>query len=566
MIKKEIKESILNYCLINIDMDEADIRSSINLLSQVFSIGKSIDEFERIEDNFNDAFSSDITKPNLKLFDFESFCKLMVYITDKKYYENNITSFEGKRLLSLKKCILKLGILDSQILDDLTVKDENGRIIVYSRSDSNNPINKYRGNKDIDIISSITLRNEFAHESVKMTDFDYYWYYTCLITSFFKILNKYKNSIIRYFLSNNTYSNYCISKYEEKMEKGYNYIPVKINPKLGNPIFNNVKDILVTDIHSVKELKVVKLIGYAGVGKTSLLEELRYRDLKKYTSSPSRNRISVIVSLINVSNGKASIEEVIADTLNVSTETVDMLIKEDKLNFYFDGVNELRIKDLEDKVLFLEKLENFVNEYKGGGFIIVTDRDNNDLSILNDYKIVPTIIIKEFSDEEVTNFILKNVPSEKQKYILDIMSEYKENNKVFYEELKKPFMLSEFITLVLNGETVPENDIEVTIHYLKSLVNREVNDKKSHIAKYVIKGLRYVLKNYECDDNFYIDYDDLNIMLNKYKNEVLDDKDAYKSVELISLMEKLGIIKELDNSLGGIVFTEDHYYYALLGD
>ena len=127
-------------------------------------------------------------------------------------------------------------------------------------------------------------------------------------------------------------------------------------------------------------------------------------------------------------------------------------------------------------------------------------------------------------------------------------------------------MLSEFITLVLNGEVIPENDIELTIHYLKSLVNREITDKKSHIAKYIIKGLRYVLKNNECEDNFYIDYDDLNILLNKYKNEVLDDKEAYKSVELISLMEKLGIIKELESSLGGIVFAEDHYYYALLGD
>lgn len=564
MIKKEIKESLLNYCSVNLDMEESKIKSNINLLSQAFSIGENKAEFEKIEDNFNDAYLVDINKPNLKLFDFESFCKLMVYIIDKKYYENNITSSEGKRILSLKKCILKLDILDSQILDDLTTKDENGRIIVYPRGDSNNPINKYRENKDIDIISSITLRNEFAHESSKMTDFDYYWYYTCLITSFFKILNKYKNSIIRYFLSNNTYADNWVSKYEEKLKNGYNYIPVKINPKLGNKVFDNIKDILVTDIH-IKELKILKIIGYAGIGKTSLLEELRYRDLKKYISSPNRNRIGIIVSLINVSNN-VSVEEVIADTLNVSTETVDILLKEDKLNLYFDGINELRIKDEEEKVLFLEKLETFINDYKGNGYIIVTDRDNNDFSILNDYKKIPTIIIKEFSDEEVENYILKNVPSENQKFILDIISEYKNNNKSFYEELKKPFMLSEFITLILNGEVIPENDIELTIHYLKSLVNREITDKKSHIAKYIIKGLRYVLKNHECEDNFYIDYDDLNILLNKYKNEVLDDKEAYKSVELISLMEKLGIIKELENSLGGIVFAEDHYYYALLGD
>lgn len=566
MIKKEIKESILNYCLINIDMEESDIRSSINLLSQVFSIGKDVVEFEKMEENFNDAYSSDIVKPNLKLFDFESFCKLMVYITDKKYYDNNVVSSEGKRLLSLKKCILKLDVLDSQILDDLTVKDENGRIIVYSRSDSNNPINKYRDNKDIDIISSISLRNEFAHESGKMTDFDYYWYYTCLITSFFKILNKYKNSVIRYFLSNNMYANNCISKYEKKIMEGYNYIPVKINPKLGNPIFNTVKDILVTDIHSVKGLGVIKIIGYAGVGKTSLLEELRYRNLKKYIASPSRNKISVIVSLINVSDGKASIEEVIADTLSVSIETVDMLIKEDKLNIYFDGVNELRISDIEEKALFLEKLEDFINNYKGTGYIIVTDRDSNDLSILNDYKIIPTIIIKEFSDEEVNNYIVKNVPADMRENISNIIDNYRDNNKTFYEQLKKPFMLNQFIILVLNGDVIPTSDVEVTVQYLKSLVNREITEKKNHIAKYIIKSLRYVLKNYECNDNFYIDYDDLNILLNKYKNEVLDDNNAYLSADLISLMEKLGIIKEALNTLGGIIFAEDSYYYALLGD
>ena len=566
MIKNEIKESIFNYCLINMDIEESDIRSKINLLSQVFSIGKNIKEFEKLEDNFNDAFSSDISKPNLKLFDFESFCKLMVYIIDKNYYEGKVNSSDGKRLLSLKKCILKLGILDEQILDGLTAKDESGKIIVYPRSDSNNPINKYRSSKDIDIISSITLRNELAHESGKMTDFDYYWYYTCILTSFFKILDRYKNSIIRYFLCNNTYAGSSIKKYEEKIKNGYNYTPVKINPKLGNPVFNNIKDILVTDIHSKKELKIVKIIGYAGIGKTSLLEELRYRDLKKYVSSPSRNRISLIVPLINVSSGSLSVEEVISDTLNVSIETVEILIKEDKLNLYFDGVNEIRIDKIDDKMSFLEKLENFINSYEGNGYIIVTDRDNNAQSILNNYKDIPTIIIKEFSDNEVTDYILKNVSKDNQKQLLEIINEYRENNKSFYEELKKPFMLNQFITLILNGEEIPENDIEITIHYLKSLVNREISDKKGFIAKYVIKGLRYVLKNYECEDNFYIDYDDLNILLNKYKNEVLDDKDAYKSSDLISLMEKLGIIKEVENSFGGIVFAEDHYYYALLGD
>ena len=336
MVKKEIKESLLNYCSVNIDMEESKIKSSINLLSQAFSIGKSITEFEKIEDNFNDAYSVDINKPNLKLFDFESFCKLMVYIIDKKYYENNVTSSEGKRILSLKKCILKLDILDSQILDDLTTKDENGRIIVYARNDNNNPINKYRENKDIDIISSITLRNEFAHESSKMTDFDYYWYYTCLITSFFKILNKYKNSIIRYFLSNNTYADNWVSKYEEKIKNGYNYIPVKINPKLGNKVFDTVKDMLVTDIHSIKEFRVVKLIGYAGIGKTSLLEELRYRDLKKYISSPSRNRISIIISLINVSNN-ISVEEVIAEInlIYILMELMNLELKMKKIESYF---------------------------------------------------------------------------------------------------------------------------------------------------------------------------------------------------------------------------------------
>ena len=41
MIKKEIKESLLNYCSVNLDMEESKIKSSINLLSQAFSIGKS---------------------------------------------------------------------------------------------------------------------------------------------------------------------------------------------------------------------------------------------------------------------------------------------------------------------------------------------------------------------------------------------------------------------------------------------------------------------------------------------------------------------------------------------
>ncbi|MBR3898621.1 MAG: hypothetical protein IKJ43_05030 [Bacilli bacterium] len=568
MIKKEVKESIIEYSKINTKYSDKEIEANIDLFEQALTISKEVDEFSDIEEHLNEAYASDETKPSLKLFDFEAFCKLMVYIVYNDFYEKNTeTSSNGKRIISLKKCISKLGILDNDVLNDLTVKDENGRIIVYPRDDVNHPMNKYRGHKDIDIISSITLRNELAHSSTKMTDFDYYWYYTCLITSIFKICNKYKVNIIRYFLLKNDYAKRCISKYEEEIEKGYNYIPVRINPKLGHPIFNDIKDeMLVSDIHKNKDFKVVKIIGYAGVGKSSLLEYMRYNELKSYIASPNRNRISLIIPMINVSDKETSIIDLIASTLNVTLDTARMFIKEDKLNLYFDGINEIRISGEKDKDYFLTKLETFINEYEGDGYIIVTDRDSNDLSILNDYKVVPTIIIKDFSDEEVQNYILKNIPSERYKEVNEKMEEYKKNNKGFYQELKKPFYLHQFVSLILNDDVIPTNDMEITSQVLKNLVRREEIEKKSHIAKYVLKGLRYVLKNTDLDETFYIDYDDLNILLNKYKNEVLDDKDAYTSSELISLMEKLGIIKEAENSLGGIIFTEESYYYALLGD
>ena len=435
-----------------------------------------------------------------------------------------------------------------------------------------NPTIKFKSHPDYPLIVAYYCRNIFSHEAPQITDFDYYLYYVNLFLSYFRICEKYKEHILKYCLKENNYITHYIEEYQEKEKQGYTYISTKVAPKGKNEIYQEINDFKFTAIHKDKKIPCIKLIGYAGVGKTSVLEYIRYKELLKYQEEQNRSsknkkcKLPVIISLIQVTDEKETIESLIAKAMNLELNEINLLLQEKKLNLYFDGVNEIRISNKNSYQNFCSTLEKFILDYANPDTsIIVTDRDNNGLSILNDESITPTFILTKLTDQEMERFILGNMSENKRKEGINIIKTIKEEKPGFYEELRHPYILSQFIYLLdKNEQDIPTTPLEVTDHVLLMLTKREEEEKKNLIAPYIIPALKYVVKNKKQDDEFYISQNDFIEILNDYKHKILEEteEESYRSFDLITLIVKLGIMKK--TGLDGYVFTQPSYYLAFL--
>ena len=302
------------------------------------------------------------------------------------------------------------------------------------------------------------------------------------------------------------------------------------------------------------------------MGKSSILKYIQYNEMKKYINEKNTRKIPVIIPLILVDNINITVEDLVSEVLKIDIETAKTMIKENRLNLYFDGVNEIRIIDKIEKSEFLKRLEEFINSYGKKNHVIVTDRDDNAISICNKETIYPKFIMQEFKDVEITEYVNNNCINDYKKEVLNIIKDLKDNNSTYYLKLKKPFYLYQFINYYMINKSIPESSAGITREYIKCLVDREEKEKKDLNARYIIGALKYVAKYKYVNpgnNNISVDENDLFMILNEYKQIILDDKDAYRVKDFTDLMIKMGLLKK--DVFDKYSFADDSYF-KVLGD
>lgn len=129
------------------------------------------------------------------------------------------------------------------------------------------------------------------------------------------------------------------------------------------------------------------------------------------------------------------------------------------------------------------------------------------------------------------------------------------NNKLFDKPIH-PIMLKSLITIIECGEEVPTKISRLREEYLKAIINREINSKKSEIAKYIDGCLKYLVKNFrEKSAGAMSSFKILNVFNDYAKENGID----FPTDELLNLLTEMGILKLVE--FEKYAFEDEEYYH-----
>lgn len=422
--------------------------------------------------------------------------------------------------------------------------------------------------------------------------YDYWKYFNALIIAYIEISDKIREKILNEYIEKvlkiQEYLQNIIKDYEGKIN--FKYIPSSVTKQetydeliKDNEDEKAISTVPFITINEDKQLKKIKLVGFAGVGKTTTLEYIEYQDACNYQE---KGKIPVIINLITVEDKNETIEKLIARKLKgknkeikaenenseagkedertknnnskveeEDTEIVEYLIQKNRINLYLDGVNEIRIKNNHEKNEFLDKIQKFADDEKNRNLkIIATDRDNNEESVLNNYK---TFVIQKMTEEDIEKFIEGNAVESKKE---EIKRQIKEKQE-FLEDKLNPIMLKEIIKIVECGKKIPDNLQMLSKVYLNAIIDREINEQHNEDAKYINDILTYMVKETLSKENWTANaptsFFRVISIFNRYaKEHNLENLDTIKLLELI---QRLGILKEVE--MEKYAFLDENYFH-----
>lgn len=428
--------------------------------------------------------------------------------------------------------------------------------------------------KDLNIITDNKSLQDLKLQFEKWTEeekqnINMYWNYVSnIFIIFLELTNRMKENIMEQYIFLNLnlqeYIQNIIKSYESKIN--FKYIPSSVlkvnNFNLGDN--TNIEDdnsevLRFIDVNQDERYKKIKLIGYAGVGKTTTLEYIQYQDALNFEKN---QKIPVILNLITV-NEFETIEKLICKKLNIDTENdevIKFLLKKNRINLYLDGINEISISKKDERRDFVNMMEDFINKKENKELkVIVTDRDNDDVSVLNNSY---TFLIQGMNENDINEFIEGN--AEKNK-IDEIKHAITQNDEI-YEAVTHPFMLKNIITIIECGKQIPKDIEELATVYLNSIIEREQEEKHEKYAKYINNLLKYYVRKIiekETDiANPPISHFELIPIFYDFATE--NNIENFNADNMLDLLLKMGILREAD--FEKYTFMDERFFQKYYND
>ena len=428
--------------------------------------------------------------------------------------------------------------------------------------------------KDLNIITNNKSLQDLKLQFEKWTEeekqnINMYWNYVSnIFIIFLELTNRMKENIMEQYIFLNLnlqeYIQNIIKSYESKIN--FKYIPSSVlkvnNFNLGdntNIEDDNLEVLRFIDVNQDERYKKIKLIGYAGVGKTTTLEYIEYQDALNFEKN---QKIPVILNLITV-NEFETIETLICKKLNIDTENdevIKFLLKKNRINLYLDGINEISISKKDERRDFVNMMEDFINKKENKELkVIVTDRDNDDVSVLNNSY---TFLIQGMNENDINEFIEGNAEKDK---IDEIKHAITQNDEI-YEAVTHPFMLKNIITIIECGKQIPKDIEELATVYLNSIIEREQEEKHEKYAKYINNLLKYYVKKItekETDiANPPISHFELIPIFYEFATE--NNIENFNADNMLDLLLKMGILREAD--FEKYTFSDERFFQKYYND
>lgn len=214
----------------------------------------------------------------------------------------------------------------------------------------------------------------------------------------------------------------------------------------------------------------LRLLAQAGCGKTTTLEYLTYKNVKRYRTDKN-NVLPVLIYLGNLAK-EQSIINAISNQINRTEEETQILLKENRIQLYLDGINEIntslndkkkKIEEINDLLMGLPKL-----------FVLITDRFVNDIEQTNFFPSLTTLEIVKLNEQQIDSFIDEYIRNEETKAIAKkIITENKKLNHLF----EKPLFLSRALEIINIKHELPSGEGKIIGNFIEIILNREKNEK-----------------------------------------------------------------------------------------
>lgn len=587
MLNSELKNILLVqtqpiYEETNQGITEKQIMERIEIFNMVLSYAdkceaeslKSVDrDITSVIESIGRTARTEINKNNINLI--EPYLRLLCYLVDKNgFYKREMETATLMKLYSHKKLDI-LNTLDNPEREDyydiLAKRDENNIPLIYG--DLRHPEVVLKDDTEIiPFVKAYCLRNAVVH--YQRLPKDKWEHFLCMFYTMIEAAYKNKDIIISLYIdkeiSRKKFINSIINDYEEKLKQNFTYIPLNIdifvndlydeldsiyNISENNITFENINE----DINDNKlPYNKAKLIGYAGMGKTTTIENVIYKEALNIKQNNYEGKLPILIEMIQVSKKEQNIESLIAQKLDTENfVVVKELLKRNMVNLYIDGVNEIRIGNRFERKEYLENLEEFILKNMDIK-VIITDRDSYEKSILNNY---PTFTLNGVTEERIEEFINGN--STKPDKVKDKILKKIEESPSFIEILRNPFMLKNLISIVECNKEIPEYEDDIAEVFLKAIVDRERVEKRDYNAPHILRLLIYVVGKYvemnngKIEENMVISYYKLIDLFNEYCDRYKKN-DRFDNDEMLNLIVKLGILKQID--VEKYTFVDERYY------
>jgi hypothetical protein len=217
--------------------------------------------------------------------------------------------------------------------------------------------------------------------------------------------------------------------------------------------------------------KRMLLWGEAGLGKSTTLEYLTYRDAMRRRSDNNQT-LPVYVPLGLLTDPDVTIEMYIFTKIGVDHMLGKKLLDTGRLNLFLDGLNEVPKDNNQSLITLRQKQIDFLIKTYKKCFIIITNRPQQ----INQFSDVPVFFIQKMNDLQIREFVKKY--SEGKKQVETKITDAIDRDDRLKRIIKSPLMLSRLIEIVKSDGDIPANEGSIIDRFIKSLYKREIIEKK----------------------------------------------------------------------------------------
>jgi len=229
--------------------------------------------------------------------------------------------------------------------------------------------------------------------------------------------------------------------------------------------------------NKVTERKMI-IRGELGMGKTTTLFYLTSLDAQEALNDKNKS-IPVHFFLKDFAEKDNLLQKTI-QKLGIDRDLVLDLLKKGKINFFFDGLNEVRNTQIAE---VNTQISNLLSDYPNNFYIISTRPQSYNWTFDDDFqnRKVPIFDLQKLNNTKIEEFLDKNGKQVKAKILETI-----QNNKAWRIITPNPLMLKMLITVAIHNKgNVPSEIGKIIRAFMDFLYEREKLQRRGNFDKQI---------------------------------------------------------------------------------